>query len=326
MRRNLGHIDPKAVARVAMALAPRKFISDLRARLIDNGVAAAVRTHDTAALFAWMTTLVRLQGTSDRAADSFASTRAPITLRDVGAEIEAGPACQRLRSYWHLSGCAYRKRVHTCAEPRFLPTCPLPKLDVRKGSLNVAAYSLALFFRDITNNDPVGWLDARLERADHLGDGANRARRLRDAVVLPFAEITGIGNKIASMVLADLLIGGDPTRERWVTAGGRMTAIDSLVHNTLARTGIIDARGLRHTMGAACYQPGGCADVIEQLAAELSSEDNATVLPRELQHAIWFFASEGGWAACNGRRINDQRGCDQRWCPASHTCRRLPLR
>ncbi len=132
------------------------------------------------------------------------------------------------------------------------------------------------------------------------------------------------------MILADLLIGGDPARERWVTAGGAMIAIDGLVHAMLARTGIIDTVGSRHPAGPACYRPDGCAGVIERVAADLSAErarvGAPTVLPRELQHAIRFLASEGGWATCNGRRINDQRGCDQRWCPASSACPRLPLR
>lgn len=191
--------------------------------------------------------------------------------------------------------------------------------------MNVGAFGLALFVRDITNNDPVAWIDDRLEFADRAGGEVGRAHRLRDAVALPFGEIAGIGPKLANMIMADLLIGGDPARERWVAAGGAMVAIDSLVHNVLARTGVIESCGTKHAMGPACYRADGCADVIERLVAELSAAGNATILPRQLQHAIWSFASEGGRSICNGRWIDDRRGCEQRWCPARHGCARLAL-
>ncbi len=42
-----------------------------------------------------------------------------------------------------------------------------------------------------------------------------------------------------SMILPELLLVGDPDRERWVTTGASFVAVDSLVHNHLNRTGIL---------------------------------------------------------------------------------------
>ena len=41
-----------------------------------------------------------------------------------------------------------------------------------------------------------------------------------------------------------------------------MIAIDTLVHNFLVRTGILQRFDADHPYGAACYRPGGCADII----------------------------------------------------------------
>ena len=44
------------------------------------------------------------------------------------------------------------------------------------------------------------------------------------------AMCTGYLYKVLHMSMANLLLGGDPTRERWVTAGTTMVAVDTLVH------------------------------------------------------------------------------------------------
>ena len=41
------------------------------------------------------------------------------------------------------------------------------------------------------------------------------------------------------MAFANLLLGADPSRERWVTTGASMVAIDTLVHNWLHRTRLV---------------------------------------------------------------------------------------
>ena len=47
------------------------------------------------------------------------------------------------------------------------------------------------------------------------------------ALLEPLGHIYGIGSKIWSMALADLLLGADPARERWVTTGAAMIVIDT---------------------------------------------------------------------------------------------------
>ena len=49
----------------------------------------------------------------------------------------------------------------------------------------------------------------------------------------------------------------------WHEVGASMIAIDTLVHNFLVRTGILARFDADHSYGAACYQAGGCADIIE---------------------------------------------------------------
>src|SRR3954467_6986908 len=91
-------------------------------------------------------------------------------------------------------------------------------------------------------------------------------RRAGSWLLQPLAEIHGVSNKILSMALADLLLGGDPDRERWVVTGASMIAVDTLVHNFLHRTGILDRCEARHAYGIHCYAKRGCADILEAFA------------------------------------------------------------
>lgn len=89
---------------------------------------------------------------------------------------------------------------------------------------------------------------------------------MRDAVLGPMIEVFGVSAKVISMAMADLLLAGDPGRERWVVAGGSMIAIDSLVHNWLHRTGILHACEAEHAYGDACHGQRGCANTIEVMS------------------------------------------------------------
>ena len=50
-----------------------------------------------------------------------------------------------------------------------------------------------------------------------------------------------------------------------------MIAIDTLVHNFLVRTGILARFDADHSYGAACYQAGGCADIIAAVADRIDA-------------------------------------------------------
>jgi hypothetical protein len=75
------------------------------------------------------------------------------------------------------------------------------------------------------------------------------------------------------MALADLLLGADLGRERWVTTGASMVVIDTLLHNHLSRTGSLRRFGAEHPYGARCYAPDGCADIIRDLARWIDARE-----------------------------------------------------
>ena len=130
-------------------------------------------------------------------------------------------------------------------------------------------------------------------------------------------------------MLAELLLVGDPGRERWVTAGAGMIAVDTLVHAFMHRTGALHRCGAEHRYGPACYAQGGCADLLRRLASTVDARafnpGFPACFPRWVQHSIWQFCSEAGGGPCNGRRIDDRGSCRQRHCPAFARCDRVAL-
>jgi hypothetical protein len=58
---------------------------------------------------------------------------------------------------------------------------------------------------------------------------------------------------------------------RWQQVGASMIAIDTLVHNFLVRTGILARFDADHSYGAACYQAGGCADIMAAVANRIDA-------------------------------------------------------
>ena len=318
-----------AVLVPVLAAAPATYLADLRADLQRRGIQRAVRRRDTAALFDWITTLAAEQGIANRNALGFIDRHGNVGFRDIAADLNAQPACRRLTSYWAFTQCGYRKATQTCAEPTLLPSCPLPKHELRKGTLNQAAYSFFLLIRDVFEGDLVGWIDSRLNAADP-GEGVpGRSKAMREAVLEPLTNVHGIGDKLWSMILAELLLGGDPNRERWVATGASMIPIDSLVHNLMVRTGTLRGAGAKHAYGPACYGPRGCAELIQQVSERIDARryhpGNPATFPRFIQFAIWNFCSENGLDICNGRRIDDRRRCEQRACSAYPVCHRIAL-
>jgi hypothetical protein len=175
----------------------------------------------------------------------------------------------------------------------------------------------------------VGWIDHRLEQADPGEGHSNRAAFMRDALLKPLTNIYGVGPKLWSMALADLLLAGDPVRERWVATGAGMIAIDSLVHNFLHRTGVLHRFGAAHRMGPGCYAPGGCASLIEGLAQWIDARTYhplfPSVFPRFIQHSLWAFCASSRLDICNGNRVGDSARCANWYCPAFDDCGRVSL-
>lgn len=314
---------------VCDAAAPCSFLSDLQSRLRQQGVPAAVAAHDTSALYDWLMPTLSYQGVSDAVAWGYMDRYGSVTYAEVGAALDAMPACPRLRCYWSYAECGFAKSAYTCGSPEHLDVCPVPRHDLRNGRLNQTAYSLALFLRDVCGGDFVAWLDARLLAAD-LPGSANRAAALRTAVLEPLSGIYGVSAKVWSMALADLLLTGDPGRGRWQAAGAAMIAIDTLVHNWMHRSGCLADLGAEHPYGPGCYAPGGCASIIEAASEVIDARrycpEGPATFPRLVQKAIWLLCTESGFDLCNGNHIDDRHACSQTACPVADRCRRQPLR
>ena len=148
----------------------------------------------------------------------------------IGASLARQPACPKLAGYWTFYDCRYRKGAGTCAEPRHIGDCPLPRQPLRNGHLNQMAYSLFLFMRDIADDDFVDWIDPAvgLRRIPNLRIGYTA---LREAIIGPLRNVYGVGDKVLAMALSSLLLSAGPQRPLWRQVGLTLVAVDTLVHN-----------------------------------------------------------------------------------------------
>ena len=109
-----------------------------------------------------------------------------------------------------------------------------------------------------------------------------------------------------------------------------MIAVDTLVHNFLHRTGILQGCGAPHVYGAACYRPGGCASIIRSLSALIDARAFNPNFPKDsprfVQYAIWRFCAADGLNLCNGNRIDDDKSCQITYCYLHQECRRIALK
>ena len=233
------------VLRPVLALGPTTFIDDVAARLSEHGIQTAFAAHDGAALFDWIVALLARQGVSNHAAITFAERNGNPTFAAIAAGM-AEAHCPRLRSYWHFAGCGFRRSTGTCSTPHHRLLCPVTTIPARKGTLAEAAIGFWLFTRDVAGGDLVGWIDDRLAAADPGTAHPRRTATMRSALIDSLVHIPGTGPKVWAMILAELLLAGDPHRERWVTTGASFVAVDSLTHGFLHRTGILRRLGAEH--------------------------------------------------------------------------------
>ena len=186
----------------------------------------------------------------------------------------------------------------------------LPSHDLRNGHLNQAAYSLFLFIRDIADGDLIGWIDAQLEAANSP-PGPHRLTRMAAALIEPLRGIYGVSDKVLAMALSSLLLGAPKKMVLWAEVGGSMIAIDTLVHNFLHRTGYLQRFNANHLYGAACYRPGGCAEIIQAAAERIDARQFNPCFPqpfpRFVQHAIGHTAARAVliFAMATGSMMND---------------------
>ena len=307
------------------------FLDDIHADLRKEGIRDAVAKRNTPRIFDWLLTSFSFQGISDQVARSYMRQHGKASWLDIATALQDRPPCPLLQSHWHFDGCRYEKVSFTCSEPDHIGGCPLPRHRLRNGRLNQTAYSFYLFVRDVAQGDLVGWIDDRLtppasgsNRSDEDGP-SDRQERL----VGPLRNIYGVSDKILTMTLSGLLMGASKGRPHWFETGKAMIAVDTLIHNFLHRTGILEDCGAAHSYGVGCYAKGGCADIIRAAAAQIDAAAfNAgypSLFPRFVQHAIWRFCSIEACNVCNGNRIDDRKACENNHCQLFDKCGHKPL-
>lgn len=288
----------------------------------------AILDHDTPYLFEHLVRSFSLQGISDRAAWTYMESHGQPRWHDLQRATLQSPACPKLHTYWSFQGCGYRKALKTCAEPSTLSKCSLPRHEFRNGRLNQTAYSLYLFIRDVAAGDLVEWINYSLGAASS-GSSRHRGHRMRVALIEPLRNVYGVSDKLLNMALADILLAAPPGNPLWLETGSNTVAIDTLVHNFLARTGLLLELGVVHSYGPACYSERGCSDVIGRIATRIdASKINSAYprfFPRFVQHAIWRYCAQSELNICNGNNIDDRSRCQNKDCPLSSGCERLAL-
>lgn len=276
----------------------------------------ALRSHDTELIFDWLGQTFSLQGISDRVAISYMERNGSPTWMSISADIERGPSCPKLSSFWHYDSCRYAKELRTCARPDHFRNCPVPKMRLRHGGLNVAAWSLFLFIRDIADGDLVKWLGGRIRQ------DKRRRRTLQDSrnrLLEPLNGVYGVANKVLSMALSDLLLAAPPRWRGWNRLGGSLIVIDGLAHNSLTRSGVLARYKAEHHFGPACYQARGCAEIVDRVALKIGAT------PRAVTHAVWRYCAQDQFDICNGNRIDDRGRCRSIHCRLYRICDRRRL-
>jgi hypothetical protein len=303
-------------------------IDEIRADLRANKVTAAIRNRDTGPVFDWLMAALSYQGISDQVAYRYMEKHGRTAWSDIARQIGRA-SCPKLKSYWHFYDCRYEKNSSTCTEPDHIGRCPLPQHNLRNGHLNQMAYSLFLFIRDLANGDLVNWIDRQLATANSPA-GPERLAGMRGSLIGPLREVYGLSDKVLTMALSCILLGAPTGKALWAEVGASMIAIDTLVHNFLHRIGVLQRFNANHGYGAACYRPGGCAEIIQVVAEHIDARQfnpsYPKTFPRFVQHAIWRYCSQNGLDVCNGNRIDDNRRCENKDCRAWLMCDRVVLR
>jgi hypothetical protein len=316
----------RLVHRVCCLAGSASLIDDLQSEDGASGLRSIIARHDNAALYDWLVDAISYQGISDRVAYAYMEQHGRLTWADIQDGVAEPPACPKLRSYWHFYGCRFDKLSRTCSQPDEIRRCPLPRHDLRNGRLNQTAYSLYLFVRDLTDGDLIGWIDQRLLTA--AGEETT-TEHVQSALIEPLRHVYGVSDKVLCMALSCILLSAPNDRSHWVVAGAGMIAIDTLVHNFLHRTGILNRLGSTHAYGAGCYSDTGCAAIIEAIAERIDAREFNSRFPRQfprfVQHAIWQYCAQQGLNVCNGNRINDRRVCDNIYCHLFSICDRIEL-
>ncbi len=286
-------------------------------------LAVAISERDTPTIYRRLMDGFSFQGISDANATRFIAVHGNAEWDVVSALVTGNlSVCPKLVDFGSYRGCGYRKSSRTCSNPSALPACPVPKLALRKGTLNEQAFSLFFFIRDVCQGDMVGYIDAAMPAADLVGGDVESCR---ERLLCAFTGIVGVSRKLASMMLSSLMLAAGDERPGWILVARSMIVVDSLVHNFMHRTGVLHAFKAQHRYGPNCYGAVGCEAVLRKLGVVLAIDDRG-LTPRSVQHAIWRFCAGSELSICNGNNIRDTKRCRLEWCPLLGICARRTLR
>jgi hypothetical protein len=103
----------RVINRVCCLAGSANLIDRIRVDLDADGVRAAMRNRDTAAVFDWLIASLSYQGISDQIAFDYMEEHGYVRWQDVNQKLAQGATCPKLKSYWHFYGCAYQKLSRT---------------------------------------------------------------------------------------------------------------------------------------------------------------------------------------------------------------------
>lgn len=297
----------------------------LTARKATSHIRQAITKKDNRALYSWLMSTFSYQGLSDQAVSNYIAKHGNARFSDIESGLLITDPCQKLSGFWTFESCGYQKAQRTCSRQEQLNCCPLPKLLLRNGRLNQTAFSLYFFLRDIAGGEVVSFIDRQIEEIPNNAS----PRMVHQSLVPAWMGIFGVSEKVVSMALATLLLSAPAEKIEWQTAGCSLIVVDSLVHNFLHRSGLIDLLGEPHPYGRKCYVENGCFDVVGSLSklvdARRFDAHFPTFFPRFVQLAVWRYCAQSVWNVCNGNQIDDKRRCDNGECYLHDECARKRL-
>ena len=263
--------------------------------------------------------IANYQGVSDTAASVWLRRNGIPNFRELAHEVQAAD-CPCLWSLEDFSGCDYQRRPSSCGQTAHYRNCVVPQLHTRRGLLAKTATGFALWARGREDLKLRDWLLCEASPDRTALDASN-------ALSADFARVPGISVKVARMLLADMCIGLSGHNEQLLQVGVETIVVDRIVHNLIIRIGAIAHSGKSHAFGEGCYRPGGCADLIRDVASSINAnlfDDRWPVCsPRLIQHALWRFGAGTQLNTCNGDQIPAGARCGLKGCPASGNCGRI---
>ena len=304
------------------------YLDDGRADLRDCGIMRAIKDHDTPALFGWLVEMLSFQGISDW---SLPGTSPSMALSDGQTSPKGCHEPHRARSSVGIGGSTTAGTTKGPARARSPATSTVARCRAtRSGTAASTRWRTACSCSCGMSPTTISSAGLTVNWMPRISQLPNRLAALREAIIGPLRNVYGVSDKVLAMALSNLLLAGGSRRLLWVEVGATFVAVDTLVHNFLHRTGILQRLSADHPYGDRCYGPGGCAQIIDLIAAHIDARHFnpafPATFPRFVQSAIWRYCAENGLDVCNGNRIDDNARCDNLHCQLFRRCDRLALR